>query len=137
MKKNEKNVREVSEAYKEKNIMISVALLFWMLDGLSSKCHRMYSLSKYIHTLRRKHMRTHTWAGVETELRGAFQGVDEWGLAKLPRGVQISSIHKQHSGPCGEEGWDEESWRRKKKKKKKSSQLVGAEKKGKQGVSAS
>lgn len=62
---------------------------------------------------------THTWAGVETELRGAFQGVDEWGLAKLPRGVQISSIHKQYSGPCGEEGWDEESWRRKEKKKKK------------------
>lgn len=62
---------------------------------------------------------THTWAGVETELRGAFQGVDEWGLAKLPRGVQISSIHKQYSGPCGEEGWDEESWRMKKKKKKK------------------
>lgn len=28
MKENEKNVREVSEAYAEKNIMISVALLF-------------------------------------------------------------------------------------------------------------
>lgn len=43
----------------------------------------------------------HTWAWVETELRRALQGVDEWGLAKLPWGVQISSIHKQHSCPWG------------------------------------
>lgn len=57
-------------------------------------------LSEHTHT----YTHTHTWARVETELRGALQGVDEWGLAKLPRGVQISRIHKQHSGPCGGEG---------------------------------
>lgn len=87
----------------------------------------MYTLRKHIHTRQKPPpTHTHTWAWVETELRRTLQGVDEWGLAKLPRGVQISSIHKQHSGPCGEErgGWREltekkkvhNSWRRRERK---------------------
>lgn len=57
-----------------------------------------------IHTLAHAHTYTHTWARVEAELRRSLQGVDEWGLAKLPGGVQISSIYKQHSCPWGGEG---------------------------------
>lgn len=79
---------------------------------------------------------THTWAWVETELRGTLQGVDEWGLAKLPRGVQISSIHKQHSGPCGE-GWGEGVGGLKRVDRKKEKFTThGGEEKGKQEVSA-
>lgn len=75
------------------------------------------SFRKHTHRHRRMHTHiyTHTWAWVETELRGALQGVDEWGLAKLPWGVQISCIHQQHSGPCGGEGGMKEARQKKSK----------------------
>lgn len=71
--------------------VVSKPIMNWQHNDIRKKLFR-----KYTHT--------HTWAWIETELRGALQGVDEWGLAKVPRGIQISGIHKQHSGPCGGEG---------------------------------